>query len=92
MALFFKYNVLCTFKNYPLCAKFCNTYIEIYYCEQPLSETTMWIKTVYCNQWWAESGCQGFYIKQSERGREQDSGETEREKECDRQSVAGNEG
>jgi len=33
-----------------------------------------------------------FYIKQMMRGREQDSGETERENVCERQSIAGNEG
>jgi hypothetical protein len=50
----------------------------------------MWIKIVYCNQWLAESGCQGFYIKKYERGREQYSGDTEREYE--RQSIAESEG
>ncbi len=51
-----------------------------------------WNKSVYCNQWWGGNGCQGFYIKQMMWGREQDSGETEREKECERQSIGGNEG
>ncbi len=53
----------------------------------------MWIESVYCDQWWGPgNGCQGFYIKQMIWGREQDSGETEREKECERQSIGGNEG
>ncbi len=34
----------------------------------------------------------GFYIKQSEWGREQDSGETERETVCERQCVTESEG
>ncbi len=69
-----------------------NGCLTIYYCEQPLSETTMWIKSVFCNQWWGGNGCQGIYIKQLRQGKEQDSGETERERECERQTVAGREG
>jgi hypothetical protein len=38
-------------------------------------------QNLYYN-WLAENGCQGFYIKWKEGGREQDSWETEREREC----------
>ncbi len=60
------------------------------YCEQPLSETMIWFESVYWDQRWSGNGQQGFYIKQLVWGKEQDSGETERERECERQSIAGN--
>jgi hypothetical protein len=38
----------------------------------PLSETMMCIKQLYCEQWQTKKGCQGFYIKEDRRGIEQD--------------------
>ncbi len=30
------------------------------YCDQPLSETTMQIRTVYWDKWWYENGCKNI--------------------------------
>ncbi len=55
----------------------------------PLGETTMYVRWLYCNQWYMKKVAMHFYVWQRKRERELTTGETERENEWEAKHLRG---